>query len=265
MQDAIAKDPKPRLRKSERREQIVLELRLHPHVRLGDLAERFGVSAETIRRDFDALARKGLVTRAVGGASAPAHGASPTLDERSLERTRQREQIGRHAAALVQPGETLMIDSGSTTLQLARFLSFAGTPCTAITNSLHVAMTLGQSAAARVILCPGTYLPTEAAVVGEETVEFLRRFRVQRCIIGATALLPDGPLETVEGYAAVKRTMLAQADYRQLVMDSDKFGRTGFARLGPLDAFDMLVTDRAPEPMLAKALAEAGVEVSIAK
>ena len=264
MQDAKSKEPIPRLRKSERREQIVLELRLHPHVRVGDLAERFAVSSETIRRDFEALARKGLVTRAVGGATAPPHGGSPTLDERSRERVMQREQIGRRAAGLVQPGETLMIDSGSTTLQLARFLSFAGTPCTVITNSLHVAMTLGPSAAARVVLCPGTYLPTEAAVVGEETIEFVRRFRVQRCIVGASALLPDGAFETVEGYAAVKRAMLAQAECRQLVIDSDKFVRSGFSRIGTLDVFDSLVTDRAPDPGFASALEVAGVEVLVA-
>lgn len=254
----------PRLRKSERREQIVADLRLQPHVRVGELAERFGVSTETVRRDFDALARKGLVTRALGGASAPSPGTAPTLDERSRARTRERERIGRLAAALVQPGETLMIDSGSTTLQVARFLSFAGTRCTAITNSLHVAMTLGQSAAAKVILCPGTYLATEAAVVGEETADFLRRYRVQRCFVGATALLPSGPMETVEGYAGVKRTMLAQSESRHLVIDSDKFGRSGFAHLGPLEVFDSLITDRAPPEDLARALAEAGVAIRVA-
>lgn len=258
------KDAPTRLRKSERRDQIVAELRLHPHVRVSELAARFAVSTETVRRDFEALERKGLVTRAPGGASAPGPGAGPSLDERSLARSRERERIGRHAAALVQPGETLMIDSGSTTLQVARFLSFAGTPCTVVTNSLHVAMTLGQSAAAKVILCPGSYLPSEAAVVGEDTIEFLRGYRVGRCFIGATALLPDGPMETVEGYAAVKRGMLAQSDRRHLVIDSDKFGRGGFARLGPLGLFDSIITDSAPGEALAAALATAGVEIDVA-
>ncbi|GHE00834.1 DeoR family transcriptional regulator [Defluviimonas sp. 20V17] len=253
-----------RLRKSERREQIVSELRLHPHVRVGDLAERFGVSTETVRRDFEALERKGLVTRALGGASAPSPGTAPSLDERGRARSRERERIGARAAALVQPGETLMIDSGATTLQVARFLSFAGTRCTAITNSLHVAMTLGHNGAAKVILCPGTYLPTEAAVVGAETVDFLRRYRVRRCFVGASALLPQGPMETVEGYAAVKRAMLDQSEGRHLVIDSDKFGRSGFAHLGTLDLFDSIITDSAPPEDLAQALASAGVEISMA-
>lgn len=258
-----AKEAPPRLRKSERREQILMELRLHPHVRVGDLAKQFGVSTETVRRDFEALSRKGLVTRAPGGASAPPPGMPP-LDERSLARAKERERIGRLAAALVQPGDTLMIDSGSTTLQLARFLAFAGTECTTITNSLHVAMILGQNAAARVILCPGSYLPAETAVVGEATVEFLRGYRVQRCFIGASALLPEGPLENVEGYVAVKRAMLAQAKHRHLLIDSDKFGASGFARLGPLSTLDSIVTDRAPGGSLSEALAEAGVEVRVA-
>ena len=85
---------RPRLRKDERRAQIVLELRLRPHVRIGELAERFGVSAETIRRDVEALAGDGLVSRSHGGATARAHGRHPGLDERSAARVAERERNG---------------------------------------------------------------------------------------------------------------------------------------------------------------------------
>ncbi|SNT20198.1 DeoR/GlpR family DNA-binding transcription regulator [Tropicimonas sediminicola] len=252
-----------RLRKAERQKQILLELKLRPHVRISELAQRFNVSTETVRRDFDALAGDGLVSRAHGGASAPAQGHYPNLDERSVSRIEERERIGRRAAALIQDGETVMIDSGSTTLQLARALAFLDTRCTVITNSIPVAMTIGHGAA-EVLLAPGAYLPAESALIGAETVEFLGRFNVDRCMIGASALSADGPSETVRGFAAVKRAMLQRATHRHLLVDSSKFGRKGFAHVGGPEALSSIVVDLAPEGELMAALAGAGVEVLVA-
>ena len=158
-----------RLKKEERRRQILLELKLRPHVRISELSERFNVSTETLRRDFDALADEGLVARAHGGATAPTQGHYPSLDERANARIEERERIGKRAAELVQDGETVMIDSGSTTIEMARALAYLGTSCTVITNSIPVAMTLGHGAA-QILLCPGEYLAAESAVIGTETL-----------------------------------------------------------------------------------------------
>ena len=144
--DVSAEKGRDRLKKSDRRRQILLELKLRPHVRISELARRFNVSTETVRRDFDALSDDGLISRAHGGASAPAQGHYPGLDERTNARIEERERIGLRAAELVQDGETVMIDSGSTTIQLARALAFRGTQCTVITNSIPVAMTIGHGA-----------------------------------------------------------------------------------------------------------------------
>ncbi|WGW05833.1 DeoR/GlpR family DNA-binding transcription regulator [Tropicibacter oceani] len=251
------------MKKSERRAQILLELKLHPHVRISELAERFGVSTETIRRDFDALSDDGLISRAHGGASAPSHGHYPSLDERANARIEQREGIGRRAAQLVQPGETLMIDSGSTTIQCARALAYLGTPCTVLTNSLPVAMTLGHGAA-QVILCPGEYLPAESAVVGADTLEFLGRFSVDRCMIGASALSAEGPSETVQGFAAVKRQMIRRSAKATLLVDSEKFAKRGLVHVGALSKLDTVVVDRAPTGGLHDALSDAHVTVIVA-
>ena len=257
-------DARIRLRKQDRYEQILLELKLRPHLRISELAERFGVSTETVRRDFEALADKGLIDRAHGGASRVQGGQYPTLDERQRDRFRERERIGRFAAGLIRPGETLMIDSGSTTQQMARFLAFAGTPCRVVTNSLPVAMMLGQSEAAKVTLAPGEYLPSESAVTGEETLDFLHRHQVDRAVIGATALSVEGVLETVPGFAAVKRAMLARAAQGMLLIHGKKFGARGFARAARLNELASVVVDRAPPTELGEALAAEGVEVQIA-
>ncbi|MEM0934472.1 MAG: DeoR/GlpR family DNA-binding transcription regulator [Pseudomonadota bacterium] len=252
-----------KLRKEERREQILLELKLRPHVRIGDLAERFGVSGETIRRDVEALSGDGMLARAHGGASALAHGHYPGFDERSTAQIAERERIGRRAAEFVAPGETVMIDSGSTTLQCARFLAFCGTPCTVVTNSLPIAMTLGRSAAS-VILCPGDYLPAEAAVVGTDAIEFIERHSVDRCMIGASNLSVDGPTEAVRGFASIKRAMLAQSQSAHLLIGAEKFGRRGLVRIGEMADLTSVVTDAAPAPSLANALSAAGVDLVVA-
>ena len=204
--DGKAAAPGKRLRKSERREQILMELKLRPHIRISEMAARFAVSTETVRRDMDKLARDGLISRAHGGATASLH--YPDFQERSQDRQDEREAIGRRAAQLVRPGDTVMIDSGSTTAQLARFLAFAGTPCTVVTNSLAVAMALGQSPTAEIVLCPGDYQPAEAAVTGTDTVQFLRAHNANRCLIGASGIAASGVSETVRGFAALKRAML---------------------------------------------------------
>lgn len=222
-----------RLKKSERRDQILLELKLRPHLRISALAEHFAVSTETIRRDIDALASDGLVSRAHGGASAPVQGHYPGLEERANNRVNEREWIGRQAADLVQNGETVMIDSGSTTIQMARALAWKGTQCTVITNSIPVAMTIGHSVP-DVILCPGEYLPAESALIGTETLDFLSRFHVDHCMIGASGLSHEGPSEMVRGFAAVKRVMLQRANQCHLLIDSQKFARKGLNRFGKM-------------------------------
>ncbi|WP_299699986.1 DeoR/GlpR family DNA-binding transcription regulator [uncultured Tateyamaria sp.] len=254
---------KARFKKTERRRQILLELKLRPHVRINELAGRFNVSTETVRRDLDALSDDGLIARAHGGASAPAQGHYPGLDERANARIDERENIGRRAAELVRDGETLMIDSGSTTIEMARALAYRGTPCTVITNSIPVAMTLGHGAA-QVLLCPGDYLAAESAVIGTETLEFLGRFNVDRCMIGSSGFSEEGLSETVRGFAAVKRMMLQRAASRHLLIDSEKFGRKGLAQVGDLSELQSIVVNTKPTGALLGALVAAGVEINAA-
>ncbi|MCI5111249.1 MAG: DeoR/GlpR family DNA-binding transcription regulator [Marivita sp.] len=262
--DVSAEKSRDRLKKSDRRQQILLELKLRPHVRISDLARRFNVSTETVRRDLDALSSDGLIARAHGGASAPAQGHYPGLDERTNARVDERERIGFRAAELVKDGETVMIDSGSTTIQLARALAFRGTHCTVITNSIPVAMTLGHGAP-EVLLCPGEYLAAESALIGTETLEFLARFNVDRCLIGASGLSAEGPSETVRGFAAVKRMMLSRATKRHLLIDSSKFGQKGLAHVGDMSDLNSIVVDAAPKGGLRAALDQADVEVIVAR
>lgn len=253
-----------RMSKSDRREQIVLELKLRPHVRISEMAKRFDVSSETIRRDMDDLGRSGRIEREHGGASAPAFGHQPGFGERNKARLLEREGIGKAAAALVQPGQTLMIDSGSTTFQMARFLAFAAVRCTILTNSLEIAMVLGASQPIKVILCPGEFLPSEAATIGDESIAFLDRYSVDMSFIGASGFTEAGFFESVPGFAAVKSAMMRRSLRCNLLIGSEKFGRAGLRRIGQLHEFDTLIIDKAPESALRDVLDRSGVEVLVA-
>ncbi len=254
-----------KLSKAKRREEILLELRLRPHVRSQDLARRFEVSAETIRRDVEALSRKGLVGRAHGGATAAGGGTYPGFDERMTERQSERELIGRKAAELVEPGMVLMVDSGATTLQFARFLTFVSTPCTVITNSLSIAMTLGNCPDIKVLLGPGLYMATEAAAVGPELVEFIGRYRADLCLVGASGLCIEGPMEEIREFSSIKAKMIERSAGCQLLIDCEKFGRSALVRFASLQQLSGVICEQAPEGDLAKALQDTGVTVSVAE
>ncbi|RKT34284.1 DeoR family transcriptional regulator [Roseovarius halotolerans] len=257
-------NPDLKLNKKTRRERILLELRLRPHLRTSDLAERFGVTSETIRRDVTALEGAGQVSRDFGGVTATTPGMRPDVETRNRSHLGERERIGRLAAAMVRPDDLVMIDAGSTTIQFARALAFSETPVRVITNSVNAAIILGQSRAAHVLLCPGDFMPAEAAVVGPETIDFLRRFHATQAFVGMSGISERGFSEAVPGFAGVRRAMLAQSEHLVVMADSHKFGRTDsdlVARFGP----DMtLVSDCAPEPDLARAMAAEGCRLQTA-
>ncbi|MDZ5699672.1 DeoR/GlpR family DNA-binding transcription regulator [Chelativorans sp. M5D2P16] len=253
-----------RLRKRDRQEQILLELRQHPHVRTSDLALRFGVSTETVRRDVEALSGKGLLRRAYGGAAAAPMGAQPPFGERDLARIDERARIGRSAAELVRPGEVLMIDAGSTTHQLALGLAERGRDLTILTNSLAVATALGRNKTFHIVLCPGDFMGPEAAVYGPETLDFLSRYNANRAFIGSSGLTAKGITDANLAAVAVKRTMIRQARGTFLLVDHSKFDVELVATVEPLSMLQGVVTDMQPPFLLREALHRANVRIKLA-
>jgi DeoR/GlpR family transcriptional regulator of sugar metabolism len=250
-----------RLRKTERQQRILAELRLSPHVRISELAERFGVSTETVRRDVDLLSEKGLVSRAYGGAAPAPMALQPSFGERAEAHLEERMRIAELAATLPQPGEVLMIDAGSTTSQFARRLAVTGRDLTVLTNSIPVAGALASNDTISVILCPGDYSPREAAVYGDETLSFLQRFRANRAFIGASGLGVEGIMDANRAATAVKRVMLRQSGERYLLVDRSKFNQRMVSIVEPLMAIDAIIADELPDGALLEALTTAGVRL----
>lgn len=255
---------RPHSRKQQRQADIIAQLRANPTVRIAELARSFGVSTETIRRDLDELSEAGAVNRTYGGAARSSLRGEAALDERLQEHVAEREQIARQASLMVEDGDLIMIDGGSTTIHFARQLAARGLDLTVLTNSLGVAAALGQAPSIRVVLCPGDYHPFDGIVTGSETMAFLERFFADKAFIGASGLSAQGLTEVYSGAAWVKRRMLGQAGRGHLLLDASKFDKLRNDLICPLREIDDLVTDRTPQGPLASALAEAGVTLHVA-
>ncbi|ESZ52711.1 DeoR/GlpR family DNA-binding transcription regulator [Mesorhizobium sp. M0292] len=252
-----------RLTKKERHALILSEVRRSASIRISKLARRIGVAGETIRRDLIELGDAGLINRTYGGATISLVTSEPVISERGLTLVEERARIGRGAAGLVQKGQIVMIDGGSTTYEVARNLSQLKRDLTIITNSTGVASVAGANPTFRVLLCPGTYDSREGSVLGEDTVEFVRRYNADVAIIGASGISADGPSDMISGAAAVKRAMISRSLSTVLVVTHDKFGRSSLERICGLDDIADIVTDSEPKADLRTAAEQAGTELHV--
>ncbi len=257
-----------RIKKAERCQRILSELRARPTVRILDLAEAFGVTTETVRRDVDELAQRGLVVRTYGGAAITSMGSEPTIDIRASMHREERERMAERAVSLVEGDEVLMVDAGSSTTQFATRLAAAileesSVKVTVVTNSLGVARILGTNSSIRTVFCPGDYDIHEAAVYGPATLDFLRRFRVNSAIIGAGGVMIEGISDVNSNASWVKRVMLERAERSLLLVDHSKFDAKHFEVVCPLSRLTDMVTDLKPGRALSAALQDAKISVHV--
>jgi DeoR/GlpR family transcriptional regulator of sugar metabolism len=242
---------------------------------LADLAARLGVSEMTVRRDLDALQARGLVERVRGGAVAVA-GPESGFAARAGWQAGLKDRIGRAAAARVEPGSTVLLDAGTTTVHVARALAdraAAGEgPFTAAVVSLPVADALADRPGVRLLVVGGESRPGERSLAGPLTAAVLRQLTFDLFVmsIGAVSAAAGWSEFTLED-AAVKQVGLQQARSTLVVADASKLGVRAFASVAPLDAVGRLVTDAsARDPQLTPAaqetlaaLDDAGVEVDL--
>jgi DeoR/GlpR family transcriptional regulator of sugar metabolism len=256
--------PSERLKKAARQRLIVAELSANATVRSSVIAQRLGVSAETVRRDIEELTEKGLVSRTYGGAAGRHVGLQPVVSDRSALAIGERQRIAAKAAALVQPGDVVMIDSGSTTTHFAHALARVAEGVTVLTNSFGAANVLADQPSMRVIVCPGDFSARERGVYGPETIAFLNRFNADTAFIGASGVTADGPTDVETQACWVKRSMLARSNRAVLLADSSKFDTKRLEIVCGWNELSDFVTDKAPPDGLARRLAAAKVTLHVA-
>lgn len=253
-----------RLSKGERRERILSRLNSDVTVRISSLAAQFGVTTETIRRDIDELTEQGLVIRTYGGAASRSLTAEPNLGQRREHNVAERKRVAQLAVSLVDPGDVLMVDSGSTTYQFARALAARQMALTVLTNCLLIAQNLGGITGFHVMLCPGVYSETENAVYGQETTAFLDRFYANKAVIGAGGITENNVTDADANAGWIKRKMIERSERSILLIDHSKFDNRLFDNVCPLADIGDLVADRMPPEPITRALDAAPVRIHIA-
>ena len=244
---------------AQRRQEILRAVR-GGTAHVADLAESFGVSEMTVRRDLSALARDGKLERVHGGAL---HAGEPRFSQIEVERFDVKDRMGAAAAALVEDGQTVMIDIGTSTLQMARHLH--GRKVTVVTTNLAVLEELLPDPDIELVLPGGTVRRNYRSLVGVVAEDSLRQLKADVAVLGTSAVDAElGVWDTTMVEVPIKRLMIAAADRVVLLADAAKFSMSGVVRVCGPESIDHIVTD-APLPAACRSAVDAaGIEVTVA-
>ncbi|QRM56531.1 DeoR/GlpR family DNA-binding transcription regulator [Sinorhizobium sp. BG8] len=250
---------------NHREREILDELRLAGgSSRIQFLAERLNVSEETIRRNIRSLEASGLVTKVHGGVHITEGVAEKPLHFRMNENPEAKRVIAAKVASLVQNGDTIFLDIGSTTAFIAVALQ-NHRDLLVVTNSLSVAHTLAARNGNRIFFAGGELRGHDAGAFGSEASKFIERFNVRIAILSVTAINASAGFMLQDMQEAeISRVAARHAQMRIIVADTQKFGRTAPITIGDPKDYDMLVTDGEPPVEIGQMLASNSIEVVIA-
>lgn len=248
-----------------RRQAAILDMvRSGGRTSIAELAESLRVSGETIRRNVRPLVETGMLVRSHGEVALADGLYEAPFVRRMGIRAAEKRGIGRAAAALVPDGATVMIDTGSTTAHAAEALAVLHR-LTVITNSYEIARRFVGRNGHRVYLAGGEIRPDLSAVTGPEALAFLGQFRGDIAILSIGAVDPEhGFMDFHLDEARIARAMIERTDRALVLADHGKFGARAAVSAFDFGAGITLVSDRAPEPALAGALAATGTRVIVA-
>lgn len=253
----------PDLRYATQRHQFILSrLRSEGQLKAVEVARELGVTHETVRKDFIALERRGLLRRVHGGAL-PVESLSwePLVSQRTTH-TAEKRRIAAAAARYVPAEGAVLLDAGSTTAALAENFPTTTTRLTVITNTLPIAMALLGQPHLTVHTLGGRVRATTMAEVDHWALRTLGELHVDVAFLGTNAFSIEHGLSTPDGSeAAVKRAMVAAGRQRVLLADHTKFQRTAVFSYAEIGAIDVLITDKGLAARDARALEAEGVEV----
>ncbi|NQE63045.1 DeoR/GlpR family DNA-binding transcription regulator [Caulobacter sp. RHG1] len=248
-----------------RRMQILEWLQEEGSARVRELSEAFSVSEATIRQDLERLETDGHIVREHGGAylrSVPQQVRDMALQHQGNMDAKRR--IGRLAASLVGDGESIILDSGSTTTEVALNL-LEKQNLNVVTNALNIALTLGALPSCAVHMPGGQFKAPTLSLSGERSAAFFEGLYAEKCFLATAAISFEAGL-TYPSLADlyVKRAMIAASSRVVLVADSTKIGRTSFSSLGAVEIVHTLITDQAIRDEDRHAFEARGIEVLIA-
>jgi len=224
----------------ERRSKILQIAEESGFVSLQRLVAEIGASESTVRRDLEFLDASGHIQRTHGGASFLADGQFD-FDARRSHASLEKQQIARRTAEMIAVGETVLLDGGTTTLEVAKYLT--GKSLQVLTNSLPIAALLMNRPEIELILIGGYVYPKTGVALGEQSVEALKKMHATRLVMSTGGITADGLFNSNALLVETERQMIRAADRVTLVADSSKFGQRALTHLCPLEDVNEIVTD----------------------
>lgn len=246
-----------------RRAAIAARIHTDREVDFASLAEEFAVSEMTIRRDIERLEDQGVARRVLGGAIAfGGKSTEPSFDARAAVAAGGKTHIAEAVADLLAPQETVILDSGSTVLAVARALKGRGLGLTVITPSVLVAIELADEPDTTILLTGGKVRPGELSLIGAEAEDFYLRYNCDTYVMGIAGVHGlRGASEYHREEGNVKQAAMRAADRVIVAADASKLGRVQLINVAPVSAISVLVTDGAPTHPTVEAMRAAGVDV----
>jgi DeoR family transcriptional regulator of aga operon len=251
---------------AQRRAELLALLRERGAASISELSVALQASESTVRRDLDHLDAEGLVRRTHGGAVVTGRSTfEPPFIDRRWHNPDEKVRIGRLAATLLEPGQSVLFDSSSTVLSVAEALVQEPIEITAVTNDVNLASVLAMAAEGIKVVVPGGEIRAGSfTLLGSATKSFLERLHVDLAFVGIHAitgsLLSEGSIEVAE----VKRVIIRAAERVVLLADHTKFGPSAFYEVAHADAVHDLITDRdAPQDALDALRAEASIRIHL--
>jgi DeoR family transcriptional regulator of aga operon len=256
--------PRARLLTEQRRRNLLDLVDQNGQVTVVDLVKRFSISAVTVRSDLDALASIGAIVRSHGGAVRRLEATQdyPLRTKETLHHI-EKVRIGKAAAELVRAGETIILDSGSTTAEIARHLKKLKLPSlTVITNALNIAAELADRAGISLMMIGGLLRPISCSFVGPQAEAMMNDFHADRLFLAVDGFdLENGPSTPDVLEAQLNNVMIRSAKEVNVVADFSKLGRRSVSKIGPFDRIRRLVTDKRAAPEFTEGLRKKGIEV----
>ena len=248
----------------ERRNRILEDLRQQSRISIRESAVKYGVTEVSIRGDLEYLENKGLLIRVKGGAVSRALVADEEelpIERKAREHAREKRAIGKAAAALIGEGETIILDSGTTTLEIAKRLG-GFKELTVITNGVNIAMELAKYPQISVIMLGGYMRSQSLSITGMQAESTLKGYYVDKLFLGVDSFNLDKGLSTPSAdEASLNRTMIESAKEVIAVFDSSKVNKRSFARICSVPELGTVVTDEGFPADAVAALNAAGVNI----
>lgn len=247
---------------AERKMKIIAYVRQYNTASIGTLAKEFGVHEATIRRDLAEIEREGMLKRTHGGVMAEEWtNDEPSFNERSTLHMEEKMRIGQMAASLVQDGDHIIIDSGTTTQYIAKNLHHRS-DITVVTNDMNIAAELRDAPRIKVIVTGGELYPSSYMLNGMFTDHVLRSLHVIKAFIGTPALHPEfGLMHPEAQLVPAKQGMIRAAREIIVVTDHSKIGRQSLHSVAPNSMIHGLVTGKEADPDAIKVFRDSGMKV----